>query len=314
MKKKIVFFGLGSIGQRHAKILKQNKKLELFAFRNSPNSEKNCLNIAEIFSWEEFEKLKPDVAFITNPTSLHIDTAIACAKRNCHLFIEKPLGCNFQGLKKLLFIINKNNLTAYVAYNLRFDPVILKLKEYLLKYHFLHMRVVATSYLPCWRPHQDYKKSYSGNSKMGGGVIFDLSHEIDYISYLLGGIKKISGRSGIVSGLTTDAEDYADMLITTPKGDVNVHVNFLSHIKTRIIRIDFKEISVVADLINHTICEYREEILIKKIVLDYKTEMTYIDQSKYFFKNINNPDLMNNVNEASKLFKTIVAFKQKSNE
>ena len=34
---------------------------------------------------------RPDVAFICNPSSLHVPAALACVRAGCDLFIEKPL-------------------------------------------------------------------------------------------------------------------------------------------------------------------------------------------------------------------------------
>src|SRR5437660_1398185 len=103
-KMKIIFFGLGSIGQRHAKILLKNYQHDLFAFR-SGKSKKNDLGIKELRSWGDVEKVKPDVAFITNPTSLHIKTAIKLASLNCKLFIEKPIDSQVDELEKLIKLV-----------------------------------------------------------------------------------------------------------------------------------------------------------------------------------------------------------------
>lgn len=311
---KIVFFGLGSIGQRHSKILLKNYKYDLFAFRSGVDSQKNNLDIKELHSWKEVERLKPDVAFITNPTYLHIETAIECAEIGCKLFIEKPIDRDLNGLDKLLKIVRNKNLVTYVAYNLRFHPVILALKRYMRDRKPLHVRVVCTSYLPSWRSAEDYLRSYSANTRMGGGVILDLSHELDYVSYLLDGVKRISGNFGRVGKMTVDAEDYADMLLETDFCPVSIHVDFLSHLRQRYIQMDFDDLTVVADLINAEIKEYKNESLHENKRLDYDEGQEYTNQIKYFFDNIENPKMMNNLIEAQDLFRKIINFKNTKNE
>src|SRR3989344_5974566 len=143
---KIIFFGLGSIGQRHAQILLKNYHHELFAFRSGAVDKKNPLGIREVYSWEEVKRLKPDIAFITNPTFLHIETALKCAEIGCKLFIEKPVGSNLENLDKLIKIVKDKNLATYVAYCLRFHPVIKKLKEYIKKIKPVYVRAVCSSY------------------------------------------------------------------------------------------------------------------------------------------------------------------------
>lgn len=314
---KIIFFGLGSIGQRHAKILLDNyphdllrsNKLDLYAFRSGANEVPNQLSIKELHSWEEVKTLNPEVAFITNPTFLHIETAIRCAEIGCKLFIEKPIGKDLNSLDQLIKLAKKKNLVTYVAYNLRFHPLIKKIKEYLKDKKPLSALVVCTSFLPSWRPNKDYLKSYSANAVMGGGVILDLSHEIDYVDYLFGGIKKISGNFAKLGNVTVDAEDCADMLVVSGGIPVNIHLDFLSQLRQRYIQIDFEGLTVVGDLVNAEIKEYEGETIKNNIRLEYERGQEYKEQLEYFFDNIDNPGMMNNLTQAADLFKKIIAFK-----
>ncbi|MDO8573455.1 MAG: Gfo/Idh/MocA family oxidoreductase [Candidatus Daviesbacteria bacterium] len=306
---KIIFFGLGSIGQRHAKILLENYTHDLYAFRSGENNDVNKLGIKEIYTFDEVKNLQPDIAFITNPTAMHIETALKCAELGCKLFIEKPVGKDTDGLEKLINIVKKKKLVTYIAYNLRFHPVIKKIKEYLKRKKPVYARVVCTSFLPAWRPNTDHLKGYSANTAMGGGVILDLSHEMDYVGYLLGGIKKISGNFAKVSNVTVDAEDYADMTVISGGVPVNIHLDFLSQIRQRYIQIDFEKLTVVADLIDAEIKEHEGGIVKNSIELDYNRGQEYEEQLKYFFDNIDNPRMMNNLIEAGDLFKKIVTFK-----
>lgn len=308
---KIIFFGLGSIGQRHAKILLENYPHDLYAFRSGISEVSNKMGIKELHSWGEVRNLEPDIAFITNPTYLHIETAKKCAEIGCKLFIEKPIDKDLKGLDKLLEIVNNKKLVTYVAYNLRFHPVILRLKKYIENQKPLHVRVVCTSYLPTWRADTDYLQSYSANTSMGGGVILDLSHELDYISYLFGGIKEIEGNYGRRGTVTVDTEDYVDFLAETKQSPANIHINFLSHLRQRYIQIDFEGMSVIGDIINIEIKEYKNEILEKRYNLKYDKGQEYIAQMKYFFDNINKPNMMNNLAKATDLFRKIIEFKNR---
>lgn len=306
---KIVFFGLGSIGQRHAKILLGYYHHQLYAFRSGVGNAHNDLGIRELNSWDEVEKLKPDIVFITNPTSLHIEIATRCAKLGCRLFIEKPIDKDIKGLDKLVELVKKNHLVTYVAYCMRFHPVIEQLKKYINKRRILYIRAVCTSFYPLWRPGRDYLKTYSANSAMGGGVILDLSHEIDYVSYLAGPVNKLSGNFSKRSKVTVDAEDWADIHVSTKLGPANIHINFFSQLRQRYIQIDFEDLTVIGDIFNAEIREYKNETLYKSLKLDYDKGQEYKEQIKYFFDNINNPKMMNNLEEAANLFKKIIAFK-----
>lgn len=304
----ILFCGLGSIGKRHARLLKQNFGHEIFAFRTFKGQEKNDLGIPEFSSWKEVESRSFDVAFITNPTNLHITSAVECAQRGMNLFIEKPIGSQLDGLDKLLEIVDFNRLTAYVAYPLRFHPVLKELKSLLRNKRILHTRIVCESYLPDWRPGQDHLKSYSSFKEMGGGVILDLSHEIDYVSYLFGEIESITGKHGKLNNITVDSEDYADMIISHRASITNIHLNYFSKNPQRIIEIKTDEDFLRADLINNSIVYIGKNEQWKKEV-EIKRDDMYVAQLDYFFANISNRKLDNNIFEASRLFRKVLAFR-----
>ncbi|MCK5579887.1 MAG: Gfo/Idh/MocA family oxidoreductase [Candidatus Omnitrophica bacterium] len=306
---KIIFFGLGSIGKRHARILLEKYKHDLYAFRSGTREKGNELNIPEVYSWEEVDAIKPDIAFVTNPTSMHVDVAIACAQMGMHLFIEKPLDSEIEDLGKLLKIVSKKKLATYVAYVLRFHPVVVRLKKYCEKQKPLHMRVACSSYLPKWHPRRDVSKRYSSHKKMGGGVIYDLSHEIDYVEYILGDIMRIKGQFAQRSDITVDVEDYADILVETKKGPANIHINFFSHVNERKVQIDFKDRYIEGDLLKNTVTEYREGQ--KRKTVEYKGDIStcFEKQIRYFLKNLNNPNMMNSIFEGEGLIRKIYRFK-----
>ncbi len=306
---KIIFFGLGSIGQRHARILLKSYPHKLYAFRSGKNREKNDLGIEELTTWDEVERLKPDVAFITNPTSLHIEVAFKCAKLGIKLFIEKPIGKDLKGLNKLLKVVSNQKLVTYVGYDVRFHPVIVYLKKFINGKKVLHLRATCTSFYPNWRPGRNHLEVYTAQKKIGGGVILDLSHELDYVSYLLGPVKKIKGSFEKRGNVTVDAEDYADILVNTSTAPANIHINFLSHQALRQVHIDLGDSTLVGDLLTGEIKHFKKEKLYKNIKLDYYRDQLFEQQLKYFFKNIDNPQMMNSLIEADPLFKQIINFK-----
>ena len=57
-----------------------------------------------------------------------------------------------------------------------------------------YIRAECYSYLPNWR-RQKYTKVYSSSKKLGGGVANDLSHEIDFLSWIFGDIKKFLNKN-----------------------------------------------------------------------------------------------------------------------
>jgi predicted dehydrogenase len=304
-KKKIILFGLGSIGFRHARLLLNSFNHELYAFKSGNGKETNALAIKEIYTWNEIEKIKPDIAFIANPTYLHIETAIRCASLGMHLFIEKPLSNTLNGIDDIASICNKKNLTCYVAYSMRFHPVIREVKKLVEGKKVFHVRTVCSSYLPDWRKGRDHKTTYSASIYKGGGVLLDLSHELDYLQYIFGEVKNLKASFGRLSDVTLDAEDYADILMTG--GDftrINLHLNFFSLFEERSMKIDFEGGYMFADILENRI-DYRPNGHVEHFNFDTTRDEYFLDQIRYFLDNIGNPLIMNNIKESKRLLKQI---------
>lgn len=307
---KVIFFGLGSIGTRHARILKEFFPHELYAFRSTEGNLVNDLGISEVATWQEVEKIKPEIAFVTNPTSMHIDTALKCAKLGMHLFIEKPLSHSMDGVEELMQLCHAKNLTCYTAYCLRFHPVIKELKERVRDKKILHVRAVVSSYLPSWRPGTEHLKRYSANAAAGGGVLLDLSHEFDYLKYLFGDFENIRGWAGRVSNVTVDTEDVADVVMRTAQGiPINLHMNFMSHFEERQVVVDFEGGYIVGDIRNNRVEWMGNEKKDEKTFTTTRDEY-FKEQLEYFFVNIGNSAIMNNIDETSILLGKILNFKQ----
>lgn len=302
---------MGSIGTRHAGHVKAlYPGFEMLALRargGAPNS----LGIAETSSWAEALAFKPDAALITNPTHLHIKTALGLAREGVNLFIEKPVDLTDEALDELLGAVNEKGLTAYVAYCLRFHPVISALHSELRGQRVLHANIRCTSYLPHWRPNQNTHQTYSAHRAMGGGVILDLSHEFDYAWHLMGPIESTEGRAGRASDVTVDAEDWADALLVHHGGHVtNLHLNFMSLQRQRTIEIDTDEGFFRGDLIRNTLEHSTADNTDTRHFTDDTDEM-YRTQLQHFFSNIGNPLLMNNLNEAAPIFRMLLDLRHK---
>ena len=128
----------------------------MYAYRTKKGQEKNKLDIKEYDILKDAFSIKPDVAFITNPTFLHTQTCLECVKKDINLFIEKPISHSLEKTDILEKEIKKRKLISYVAYNLRFHPVISGLKDIMSKKDQpIYFRVTCSSYLPNWRQNQE---------------------------------------------------------------------------------------------------------------------------------------------------------------
>jgi predicted dehydrogenase len=306
---KIVIFGLGSIGMRHARILQNAGIHDLYAFRSRRSGLKNSIGIPELHTWEEVESIKPDVAFITNPTALHIQTAHACVRLKMHLFIEKPLSNTMNGIALLERLCKKYKRACYVGYCLRFHPCMRKMKQLCAGKHILHARVVCSSYLPDWRPDRASRATYSAHRRLGGGVLLDLSHEFDYIQFLFGKIDWAVGMHGKTGTVTNDVEDFADVCMRIARNiPVNLHINFMSRMNERSIIVDTPHGYVRCDLIRNRVVSMlggATRIYSYRVNGDY----CYQKQMEYFFSHLRGPRPVNTISEARHIVEVIERLK-----
>lgn len=255
---KILFTGLGSIGERHLRLLQNHDEpMELHAYRSGGIDEVAFPDVVQHASLTDALAMDPDIAFITNPTSLHVGTATVCAEAGCHLFIEKPLSHTLDGVDELIATVSDNGLLTYVACVLRFHPVLQRISTLLANdsigevYSF---RVYSGSYLPDWRPEQDYRTSYSADPEMGGGVVMDLIHEIDYSYWLFGDLMTVRSWVGQVSSLDIESEDLAETIVETEAGVVGqIHLDYYRSDPRRTIEISGESGVIRGDLIDNTV-------------------------------------------------------------
>lgn len=279
MTKKILIIGYGSIGEKHYKILKKlDFKSEILVFTNRKNTRVNSTN-----NINDLLNFNPNYIFVCSETSKHLNDVRFIDKsfKNKIVLIEKPV---FHKNVKNKF---KNNLYL-VGYNLRFHPVLAFIKKILKKKNIFSVNIRCSSYLPEWRPNKDYRKSYSSNKKKGGGVLLDLSHELDYLQWLFGKITKINRfKVDKISKLKINVKDFA--LITGKINTIHfyINMNFFSRVNERSITIDAKDYSIKGDLLNFKVYLYDK----KKTIFNLKKKnlITYLLQDKNILsKNFNN--------------------------
>ncbi|HEV7218930.1 MAG TPA: Gfo/Idh/MocA family oxidoreductase, partial [Terriglobales bacterium] len=129
----ILVAGSGSIGRRHIKNLHKLGARKLAAC--DPDPERMAPMVSE-FSVEPFPDFssalaatKPDAVFICTPPIHHVTQALQAVRSPAHVFIEKPLSNNLDGIEDLVVEARLRGRVVQVGYNLRFHPGLRKLKE-----------------------------------------------------------------------------------------------------------------------------------------------------------------------------------------
>jgi predicted dehydrogenase len=198
-----------------------------------------------------------DAVLVCTPPSTHMPIARECIERGAHLFIEKPLSNTLEGVDDLIRAASAKKRVLSVGYNFRFDSGLRTIKESIAKKDLgavLAARAQFGQYLPDWRPWQDYMQSYTARQDLGGGIILDGSHELDYLRWLIGDVREVSCFAGRAANLKADTEGIAEILLKFESGCLGeVHLDFVRPGYTRdceiigetgVVRWDYKSRTV----------------------------------------------------------------------
>ncbi len=229
----IAIIGIGSIGRRHLRNLKATRPdIKITLVRSGHGKDWPELKLANhiVYSLEDAISLGIEAAIIASPSTLHIQQSKILVQSGIHLLIEKPLSHNLDKTKELIADINNKNIVVLIGYVLRHDPIAQKFKLLLEDNclgQLLHVRVETSSYLPDWRPEQNYKETVSASAECGGGVLLELSHEFDYIRWFFGDIKIIAAYLHNSGHLDIDVEECADIILIDKNHlPISLHLDF----------------------------------------------------------------------------------------
>jgi predicted dehydrogenase len=236
-----VVVGYGSIGARHARVLSELGCSTAVVSRRLVDYSVTFPSIGEALDAE-----RPDFIVVANETSAHVETVMSLVELGYTgtVLVEKPLFSQVYRLPEIPF------RSLLVAYNLRFHPAIQRLRELLTGAQVLSVQAYVGHHLPAWRPLVDYRTSYSAYVALGGGALRDISHELDYLTWLLGGWSSVAAVGGHFSLLEIDSDDVFSLMLDTPACPVvSLQLNYLDTVGRRFMLINTARNTILVDLV-----------------------------------------------------------------
>jgi predicted dehydrogenase len=244
MINRILIVGYGSIGKRHLRLMRELvPNADIRVLRHEKTYEIPEFSNGCFFSIDEAIAFGPQVAIIASPAPFHIPTAMSLASVGVHLLVEKPLSSSLNGVLDLIKLCKKKNIILMIGYNLRFLPSLQKFRDFLhnnIIGKILSVRCEVGQYLPSWRPDNDYRNGASARRRLGGGVLLELSHELDYLRWIFGEIDWVKATLSRQSALEIDVEDTAHLTLgfapTLDQSQLigDLSLDFIRHDATRL--------------------------------------------------------------------------------
>ena len=290
---KIAFVGLGSIATRHLKnvhayLEAQGDSCTVDLYRSSlgkPLIEKLQPLVNNVYLYaDEIPTVRLyDVVFVTNPTSMHYETIERFAAHTQSYFIEKPVFDRTDVDEKIFETIK--GIPSYVACPLHYNAVLQYVKENVNPDDVICARAMSSSYLPEWRPGQDYRRTYSAHKDLGGGVSIDLIHEWDYLTWLFGMPTECHSMINKVSNLEIDSDDLAIYIGKNDKITFELHLDYFGRQTQRTLDLFTAEDTIHCDLIAGIVRYLKREETIK---LESERNIFQLAEIAHFFEIINN--------------------------
>ena len=215
---------------------------------------------------------RPDYVVVANETSRHFDTIAALAEAGFDgtVLVEKPLFDSWKDMPRHRF------KQLLVGYNLRFHPLLRALSKRLSDEEPISAELYVGQHLPDWRPGSDYGDSYSAHADLGGGALRDLSHEIDYVTWLFGPWLRVAALGGRYGNLRIDSDDCWAILMTLEKCPMaTIHLNYLDRVSRRRIVVNTDRHTYSADFIAGQLdCDGRVE------AFSIERDASYLEQHR----------------------------------
>ena len=206
-----VVIGKGSIGIRHSGLLRT-------LFPEAEHSHIGSRDFdAQLKEFSDGEILPTpmvdaDFVIVASPSTRHLDHVTESIRRGLPVLVEKPLTSRLQDAKQLVTVAKNADAFMQVGFVLRFSDGYEAVKDSVMCRGIEgieYVTITAHSYLPNWRPGTDFREGVSARADLGGGVLREVSHELDYAIAILGPLRVLSANLTSSPNISLDVDTGA---------------------------------------------------------------------------------------------------------
>ena len=264
----ILIVGRGSIANKH--------KLNIESFGHkvcllSDIIQTNTLDEISIINHYHSVLDRFNAVVIANATNKHFDYAYEALKKNKKIYLEKPPCISSQELKQLQELEKKYKNYIALGFQMRFSKGLNMLKiiveENTSKVISFDVHVGQT--LRNWREGGINKDRYYSDRRTGGGVLHELSHEIDIALWMFGRPKKCTHIATNLLHKDMNIDDYFHSIWEYDGMCGVVHLDMIDPTYERYVEVNFNNYKLTWNIENDS--------LLKES--DYGLEVIYENKS-----------------------------------
>ncbi|WP_291011770.1 Gfo/Idh/MocA family oxidoreductase [Hydrogenophaga sp.] len=233
----ILVVGTGSIGKRHiANLLALGVQVRAYSYRLASGAAQSGsvfddARVQRVLDLNQALASDVQAVVVANRTDQHLPVALQAARHGKHLFIEKPLAASLAQVQHLVDAVAERGTVVEAGFMLRHHPNLRWMQTHLASGalgELMHVRAAVGQWLPDWRPGTDHRQGYGAFRAQGGGVIFDLVHELDLVHWLVGPVVDASAMTRVVPALEIETEGIAQIGLRMASGVLaQVHLDYV---------------------------------------------------------------------------------------
>ena len=164
-------------------------------------------NVSKWFSnaSELINDTEVNAVYIATPPGSHANYAIEAMRAGKPVYVEKPMARNYGECQEMLQVSKETRMPLWVAYYRRTLPAFLKAKE------LIEAGAIGSPLMVNIKLYKQADERNQTIDKMnwhvfpeiaGAGHFFDLaSHQFDYLDFVFGPVKSVSGNAKNIAGL-----------------------------------------------------------------------------------------------------------------
>jgi predicted dehydrogenase len=241
-KTRVLVVGLGSIGQRHARLLSERMDVELHICdmieKHRMDTVSTLVNPV-VFEYSHFPDAllaKPDIAFICLPNQLHVPIGLQAIQSGVDVFVEKPISDSIEEAHKLVDAAELNGRFLQVGYMLRLDEGLCKMKN-IVDTDGIGNLVGGRAMIGTFITLLNAKSP--DREKNPNSLIVDYTHELDFIRWFFGEVNDIKAMGSRVGNLEMKpTPNIFQMILKMKSGaSVQVHMDYIQFPQRRIFEI-----------------------------------------------------------------------------
>ncbi len=288
-----LIIGTGNIAKRHIQnILEIKPKCKFLIYKrtNSKHDEyfdKNKHLIINTIN-DVFPTGKQSAAIICSPASHHLSDIKIMLNKGFHVFVEKPFLIRSNRIKPLIRFSRIKKKVTHVGFNMRYTKRLLKMKQ-ILKNNtnvIKDVKIKVFTDFRKWRKNKDFQSTVTFNRKLGGGVINELSHEVDYLVFLFGKPTHVKVKEILNQDISIDVEHHIESIFwyKNLRLQITLEANMLAKSNKRTCELNLGSTKININHLSNSIRIIDKKI--KNVKFDDDINSSYKNEISHFFESI----------------------------